>query len=144
MEYKIEIREIGPLYVTYMGYERGVTKAGQVLPRVFQSMHGRTNRTPFFDYLPMNPETKQGVLELYVPTNKVPCTRDTKVKQMPHIGAVCVTHIGPYATLPLAYVAIDQYTIKHGLKISAPFRGIFIRGPGMLFKGDPRKYTTEI
>ena len=144
MEYKIEIREIEPLCVAYMSYEGDVTKANRVFPKVFQSIHGKTNGAPFFNYLSMNPETKQGALELCVPTDEVPCTQDIEVKQMPRIKAVCVTHIGSYATLPLAYAAIDQYAVKHSLKISAPFREVFIKGPGMLFKGNPKKYITEI
>ena len=74
----------------------------------------------------------------------MPCTQDIEVKRMPRIKAVCVPHIGSYATLPLAYAAIDQYAVKHSLKISAPFREVFIKGPGMLFKGNPKKYITEI
>ena len=111
MEYKIEIREIEPLCVAYMSYEGDVTKANRVFPKVFQSIHGKTNGAPFFNYLSMNPETKQGALELCVPTDEVPCTQDIEVKRMPRIKAVCVTHIGSYATLPLAYAAIDQYAV---------------------------------
>ena len=111
---------------------------------MFQSIHGKTNGAPFFNYLSMNSETKQGALELCVPTDEVPCTQDIEVKRMPRIKAVCVPHIGSYATLPLAYAAIDQYAVKHSLKISAPFREVFIKGPGMLFKGNPKKYITEI
>ena len=51
MEYKIEIREIEPLCVAYMSYEGDVTKANRVFPKVFQSIHGKTNGAPFFNYL---------------------------------------------------------------------------------------------
>ena len=64
MEYKIEIREIEPLCVAYMSYEGDVTKANRVFPKVFQSIHGKTNGAPFFNYLSMNSETKQGALEM--------------------------------------------------------------------------------
>ncbi len=144
MEYKIEIREIAPLRVAYMKYQGDAAKANRVFPKVFQSIRGRTNGAPFFSYQLVHPETKQGVLELCVPTDELPCTQGIEVKMMPRIKAVCVTHIGSYATLSLAYTAIDQYAAEHSLRITAPFREVFIKGPGMLFKGNPEKYITEI
>lgn len=144
MEYKIEIRELEPLRVAYMRYEGDVTKANRVIPKVFQAIRGKTNGAPFFSYLSMQPDTKQGVLELCVPTEELPCNPGIEIQVMPRFKAVCVTHIGSYATLSLAYAAIDQYAARHSLKITAPFREVFIKGPGMLFKGNPETYITEI
>lgn len=144
MEYKIEIRELEPLRVAYMKYEGDVTKANRVFPKVFQAIRGKTNGAPFFSYLSMQPDTKQGVLELCVPTEELPCNPGIEIQVMPRFKAVCVTHIGSYATLSLAYAAIDQYAARHSLKITAPFREVFIKGPGMLFKGNPETYITEI
>ena len=58
---------------------------------------------------------------------------------MPRFKAVYVTHIGSYATLSPAHAAIDQYT-RHTLKITAPSGRVFIKGPGMLFKGKLNLY----
>ncbi len=92
----------------------------------------------------MNPETKQGEMELCVPTVENPVGNGIEVKETPRIKAVCVTHIGSYETLPLAYAAIDKYAADNGLLLAPPFREVFIKGPGMLLKGKPDKYITEI
>jgi effector-binding domain-containing protein len=63
---------------------------------------------------------------------------------MPHIKAVCTTHTGSYETLYKAYRAIDQYAAEHKLQLQPPFREVYIKGPGMFFKGNPDKYITEI
>lgn len=63
---------------------------------------------------------------------------------MPRIKAVCVTHIGSYETLNNAYAEIDRYTAENGLQLMSPFREVFIKGPGMMLKGNPEKYVTEI
>ena len=90
-------------------------------PRCFNQYTGKQTGHRFYNYLSMNPETKQGALELCVPTDEVPCTQDIEVKQMPASKRYVLPDIGSYATLPLAYAAIDQYAVKHSLKISAPF-----------------------
>lgn len=144
MQYQIEIRETPPVRVAYMKYRGIAAEANKVFPNVFKAVRGKTNGAPFFSYLAMNPETKQGDMELCVPTAENPTGSGIEIKEMPRIKAVCVTHVGPYETLPLAYAAIDKYAADNGLLLEPPFREVFIKGPGMLMKGNPDKYITEI
>lgn len=144
MNYEIEIRDIEPIRVAYIRYQGIATEANKVFPKVFQSVRGKTNGAPFFNYLSMNPETKTGDMELCVPTAEVPAGNGIEIKEMPRIKAVCVTHIGSYETLNNAYAAIDKYAAENSLKLVPPFREVFIKGPGMMLKGNPDKYVTEI
>ena len=144
MEYQIEIREIEPMRIAYIKYKGIATEANKVFPNVFKAIRGKTNGAPFFNYLTMNPETKIGDMELCVPTEEIPNGNGIEVKEMPRIKAVCVTHVGSYETLLDAYTAIDKYATDKGLVLTPPFREVFIKGPGMLLKGNPDKYITEI
>ena len=144
MQYQIEIRETPPVRVAYMKYKGIATEANKIFPNVFKSIRGKVNGAPFFSYLAMNPETKQGEMELCVPTVENPAGNGIEVKEMPRIKAVCVTHIGSYETLPLAYAAIDKYAADNGLILTPPFREVFIKAPGMFLKGNPDKYITQI
>jgi len=92
----------------------------------------------------MDPKSKIGELELCVPTSETPNENGITVKEMPRITAVCVTHIGSYDTMQNAYEAIDRYAQENNLTLQPPFREIYIKGPGMLLKGNPNKYITEI
>jgi DNA-binding transcriptional MerR regulator/effector-binding domain-containing protein len=61
-------------------------------------------------------------------------------------GGRCVTlmHRGPYDELGRSYAKVLDYMKTHGLAIDLPTREIYHKGPGMIFKGNPRKYLTEI
>jgi effector-binding domain-containing protein len=144
MEYQIEIRDIEPIRVAFLRYKGIAAEANKVFPNVFKSVRGKTNGAPFFCYYVMNPETKMGEMDLCVPTSETPAGNGIEVKEMPRIRAVCVTHIGSYETLYKAYGAIDQYAAEHNLQLQPPFREVFIKGPGMLLKGNPAQYITEI
>lgn len=144
MNYQITIRDIEPIRVAYIKYRGIATEANKVLPNVFKSIMGKTNGSPFFSYLSINPETKIGEMELCVPTRVVPTGNGIEVKEMPRIKAVCVTHVGSYETLFHAYAAIDKYAKQSNLMLTPPFREVFIKGPGMLLKGSPDKYITEM
>lgn len=144
MNDQIEIRDIEPIRVAYMRYAGVATEANKVFPKVFQSVHGKTNGAPFFNYLFMNPETRVGEMELCVPTAETPSGNGIEVKEMPRVKAICATHTGSYETLNDAYAAIDRYVFENDLKLMPPFREVFIKGPGMMRKGNPEKYVTEI
>ena len=144
MEYQIEIRDIEPIRVAFLRYKGIATKANKVFPNVFKSIRGKVNGAPFFCYYVMNPETKMGEMDLCAPTVETPVGNGIEVKEMPRIKAICATHIGSYDTLYQAYDVIDQYAAEHSLQLQPPFREVFIKGPGMLLKGNPSQYITEI
>lgn len=83
-------------------------------------------------------------MELCVPTEMMPNGNGVEIKELPRIKAVCLTHIGSYETLFHAYTAIDEYAKENKLILAPPFREVFIKGPGMLMKGNPDKYITEV
>ena len=58
--------------------------------------------------------------------------------------AVCLTHVGRYDLLPNAYEAMDMYIKNNNLSVKDSWWEVFIKGPGMIIKGNPDKYITEI
>lgn len=143
MDYKIEIRDIEPIRVAYMHYKGAISEVSKFFPNVFKAIKGRANGAPFFCYYAMSPITKTGEMDLCVPTEE-PNGSGIEIKVMPSIRAVCVTHIGPYESMQLAYSAIDNYAQEHKLVLKPPFWEVYIKGPGMILKGNPNKYITEI
>ncbi len=53
-------------------------------------------------------------------------------------------HHGPYDQLSSSYERILKYAEEHGHAIRRPTREVYHKGPGMIFKGNPKKYLTEI
>lgn len=144
MNYKVEIKEIETIRVAYMKYSGVLTEANKVFPNVFKSIRGKTNGAPFFNYLNIDHKTKIGEMELCVPTEETPNANGIEVKLTPRIKALCVTHIGPYESLLDGYKAIKKYADSNEIIIAPPFREVFIKGPGMILRGNPNKYITEI
>ena len=61
-------------------------------------------------------------------------------------GGRCLTliHRGAYDQLGRSYGRILQPASHLKLKIVLPTREVCVKGPGMIFKGNPRNYLTEI
>ncbi|SRR6266511_2750476 len=61
-------------------------------------------------------------------------------------GGRCLTliHRGPYDQLGRSYARILQAVLEGKQKIALPTREVYVKGPGMIFKGNPKNYLTEI
>lgn len=58
--------------------------------------------------------------------------------------AVTLIHRGPYEELHHSYGKIYEYCREHNLEILLPTREQYLKGPGMIFRGNPRKYITRL
>ncbi len=66
------------------------------------------------------------------------------VRELPAAHCVTLVHRGPYDELKHSYGRLLKYVNEHGYKVSLPTREVYLKGPGMIFRGNPKKYLTEI
>lgn len=66
------------------------------------------------------------------------------VRELPAAHCVTLLHRGPYEELKRSYGRLLKYVKEHGYKVSLPTREVYLKGPGMIFRGNPKKYLTEI
>lgn len=66
------------------------------------------------------------------------------VRELPGGRFLTLLHAGPYEALGRSYERIMEYARAHGLALEGPCREVYHKGPGMIFKGNPAKYLTEI
>ncbi|MBC2604562.1 MerR family transcriptional regulator [Pelagicoccus albus] len=59
-------------------------------------------------------------------------------------NALALLHKGPYERLAESYAKLFAAVKSKGLKIVSPTREIYHKGPGMILKGNPKRYVTEI
>lgn len=69
---------------------------------------------------------------------------DVHVRELPGGDAMCVRHVGPYDRISESYARLLSEIRKRGLTPAVPSREVYLKGPGMLFKGNPKRYVTEI
>lgn len=66
------------------------------------------------------------------------------VHELSRARCLAVVHRGPYDQLGRSYAKVIQVAGERGYKISLPTREVYQKGPGMIFKGNPKNYLTEI
>lgn len=66
------------------------------------------------------------------------------VQTIPGDKYLSLVHKGSYESLGRSYAKLIEYAHTHELEFVIPSREIYLKGPGMIFKGNPEKYLTEI
>jgi DNA-binding transcriptional MerR regulator len=82
--------------------------------------------------------------EACMPIRKGTPANGISVRELP--GGKCLTlvHVGPYDELGRSYSKIFKYVKAKGDQVEMPTREVYLKGPGVIFKGNPKKYLTEI
>jgi effector-binding domain-containing protein len=85
-------------------------------------------------------------VEAAVPIKGDPASSDrVKVHDLPAVEKMAViVHKGPYEQISQSYGTLMSWMEAHGYKPAGPSREVYLKGPGMILKGDPRNYVTEI
>ena len=66
------------------------------------------------------------------------------VRELPGGKCVSLVHKGPYEQLSGSYAKVLKYVKDKGYQVVMPTREVYLKGPGMIFKGNPKNYLTEI
>ncbi len=82
--------------------------------------------------------------EACMPIRKGTSSETITVRELAGGRCVSLLHRGPYDSLAGSYEMILEYIRQQGYAISSPTREVYLKGPGMIFKGNPRHYRTEI
>ena len=82
--------------------------------------------------------------EACAPIRKGSEVEGISVRELPGGQAVTLIHKGAYDELGRSYEKITAYVKENGYDIVVPSREVYLKGPGMIFKGNPKNYLTEI
>ncbi|MEN8194070.1 MAG: GyrI-like domain-containing protein, partial [Bacteroidota bacterium] len=69
---------------------------------------------------------------------------EISVRELKGGKCVALIHKGAYDNLSESYKKVFNFVNEKGLKTKLPTREVYIKGPGMIFKGNPNNYLTEI
>lgn len=142
--YEIEEKDIAPQLIAglrmkgrYSDCGEGFSKLGRRVGRVIAGkamclMYDGEYRDEDADFEPA------------FPIRKAVQAEGIEVRELPGVRCVTLIHRGPYDTLGRSYARLLTYTKKKGYTVNLPTREVYLKGPGMIFKGNPKKYLTEI
>ena len=82
--------------------------------------------------------------EACFPVKRGRIAKGVDVRELPPCRALTLQHRGSYHEIAGAYSLILRTIKQRGYEIVRPTREVYLRGPGIIFKGNPKNYVTDI
>jgi len=106
---------------------------------------GRHTAGPAFNLYYDGDYKEEGAdIETGFPVSGMKSTDEVTVKVLPGGRCVSLVHRGPYGEIGRSYQRVYDYLAEKGHEPSLPLREIYVKSPGMIFRGNPKNYLTEI
>ncbi len=122
-------------------------ECGRQMGRLAKSLYRYLTGKPFNMYYDEGFKEEDADIETCYPVREdkeIAAPEGIAIRKLPGGKVVSIIHKGPYDQLGRSYEKISAYLKQKNYRVAAPPREIYIKGPGMIFKGNPKKYLTEI
>jgi len=127
--------------LTYVGRYGDV---GDYIGQLFKAAGMNVKGKPFSIYHDEDYKEEGATVEVCVPLKKEVVYKEIKTKVLEGGKAISLLHIGSYETISDSYKVLTDYIKDNNIEAKSLIREHYIKGPGMLLKGNPNKYQTEI
>ena len=141
---EVEVIDVPEIRVATIRYKGKYEDVGIYIGKLFKAAGLHVNGTPFSLYYDEEYTDENADIEVALPVKKDIHKDGVETKILPAIKCIKYSHIGPYDRISNAYKVVADYISENQLETYTPSREIYLKGPGMLLKGNPEKYETEI
>lgn len=142
----LEITEktAGDQLIASIRYKGKYGDCGEYIGGLYRAMGGAVSGKPFNLYYDKGYVEENADIETCLPLRKEKKAEGISVRILPGGRCVSLIHKGPYDTLGESYGKLTEFIKEKGIRVEGPCREIYLKGPGMLFRGNPKNYLTEI
>ena len=142
--FEVEIKNVEPVLVAGLRMRGKYSDCGSGFGRLGRRFGRHINGKAMMLCYDQEFRADEADFEVCMPIRKGESDDDFEVREL--AGGQCITlmHKGPYDEISRSYAQIFEYAKKNNLEVRRPTREVYLKGPGMIFKGNPKKYLTEI
>jgi len=142
--FEITERDVEPIMVAGIRMKGKYSEIGQCMRTLCKQLGRHIAGQPLCLYHDGEFREDDASFEPCVPVRKHIKVDGISVRALPAARCVTLVHRGPYEELGRSYARALKYAQDHGYEVTLPTREVYLKGPGMIFRGNPKKYLTEI
>jgi effector-binding domain-containing protein len=143
-DFEIHEKQVDPLLVAGIRMKGRYSDCGQAFAKLGRRLGRHISGKPLCLFYDDGYRESDADFEPCMPISKQVEADGTSVRTLPGGRCLSLMHAGPYENLGGSYDRLQQYVQQHACRVSRPSREIYHKGPGMFFRGNPKKYLTEI
>lgn len=142
-EYVVSETELPNMKIAGIRFKGQYHEIGSYFEKLYGIINNQAVGSPVTCYFSLE-YSEQADIEVCVPILERVTTAGVICKNLIGGKALCVTHVGKYEGLKLAYRALFDYANRKHLEYTMPLIEIYRKGYGTTMEGNPDKYITEI
>ena len=142
--FEIEEKELEPIWVAGLRMKGRYSDCGKGFAMLGRRLGRHIAGKPLCLYYDGEYREDDADFEPCLPVRRAIDLDGVSVRRLPGGRCVSLVHRGPYDELGRSYARALRYAKEHGYEVKLPTRELYLKGPGMIFRGNPKKYLTEI
>ncbi|MFT7676286.1 MAG: DNA-binding transcriptional MerR regulator/DNA gyrase inhibitor GyrI [Planctomycetota bacterium] len=142
--YKIEEKQLSPTLVGGMRMQGRYSDCGKAFGKLGRKLGRHIGGKAMMLCYDDEYREEDADFEPCMPLKRALNADDVDVRELPGGPCVALIHHGSYDSLSHSYARLIEYLKDKNLVPLRPTREVYLKGPGMIFKGNPAKYLTEI
>jgi DNA-binding transcriptional MerR regulator/DNA gyrase inhibitor GyrI len=142
--FQIEEKQTDPILVAGIRIKGRYADCGPIFARLGKSLGRCINGKPLMLFYDSEYRETDADIEPCMPVRECKPVDGISIRQLPGGRCVSLLHKGPYDQLGQSYAKVLDYVRGKGYAVQMPTREVYHKGPGMIFRGNPKSYLTEI
>ncbi len=143
-EFEVEEKILDAMLIAGVRMKGKYSDCGKGFAKIGRSMGRYICGKPFCLYYDGEYREDDADLEACMPVREGKEVEGISVRELPGGRCVSLLHKGPYEELGRSYEKVLAYAKEKGYRVALPTREVYLKGPGMILKGNPKNYLTEI
>jgi DNA-binding transcriptional MerR regulator len=143
--FSVEEKRLEPVILAGLRMQGRYEDCGRGFTTVARTMGRQLAGRPLCLYYDAEYRDEDANFETCFPLRQeVPSRGDVRVRTLPSQCCLSLVHQGPYPQLGRSYRKLLVEAKRRGCALQLPTREVYLKGPGMIFQGNPMRYLTEI
>ena len=142
--FKVEEKAVEVMLIAGIRMRGKYSDCGKGFAQIGKSFGRYISGNPLCLYYDDEYRPNDADFEACMPIRKAKKVEGISVRQLAAGQCVSLLHKGPYYELGRSYTKILEYVKAKRYEIIQPTREVYLKGPGIILKGNPKNYLTEI
>jgi len=142
--FKVEEKSIEPMLVAGIRIKGKYSDCGGIFSQLGKVVGRHISGEALCLYYDGEYREEDANFEPCFPIRKRVDAEGISIHELPAARCLSLIHRGPYDQLGRSYARILKECAELKSVLSLPTREVYVKGPGMIFKGNPKNYLTEI
>ncbi len=142
--YEIQEKDVPAQRIAGVRMKGHYSECGKGFAKIGRSLGRYINGKPLCLYYDAEYKDGDADFEACMPVREGKEIEGISVRELPAAHCVTLIHKGPYEELGRSYEKLLAHIKNENMETQLPSREVYLKGPGMILRGNPKNYLTEI